>query len=130
MDTVHVMDLNKKTAIMVASAEPIRALLREMVDEADERTRYLAGKVSAQALVNGLILWMRAKPRTERAAAVDEALRLIAAVEQDMMTIGDVVRLADGSAAETRASTTTHVPFYGLDRPVESEPRRAVRRKK
>lgn len=90
MAKVHAMDLTKKTAIMVASAEPIRVLLREMVDEADGRTRYLAGKVTTQAFVNGLILWLRSKAEGDRAQAVDEALKLIAAIEQDEMTTEEV----------------------------------------
>lgn len=131
MSTVPAMDLNKKTAIMVASAEPIRKLLREMVDEADGRTRYLAGKVSAQALVNGLILWLKSLSREDRAIAVDEALRLIAAVEQDIATVEDVVKAA-GVRDEPQTLVTTHVPIFGDRSKGRAEPdaRCTVRGKK
>lgn len=111
MARVQGMDLNKKTAIMVASAEPIRDLLREMVDEAAKRTRYLAGKVTTQAMVNGLILWLGARLEEDRARVVDEALKLIAAVEQDAMTVDDAVSRSGVSVVERPAAGA----FWGGD---------------
>ena len=107
MARVHGMDLNKKTAIMVASAEPIRGLLREIVEETGTRTRYLAGRVSAQAVVNGLVLWLGSRGDEERARIVDESLRMIGAIEQDLMTVDQLI---GGGPTSVEAPTSVAIP--------------------
>jgi hypothetical protein len=121
------MDLHKKTGIMVASSLPIRELLKEIVEETDARRNYLAGKVTVQAMVNGLVLWLGSRPVEERAMVVDAALALIGGVEQDAMAVNGL----NVATTENARVSTTHVAIRDPEATADAGPeRRAVRRKK
>lgn len=84
------MELHKTKPISFASADPIRDLLKALLDEAAGRRRYLGRKVSAQALLNGLILLLGDADRDERTLLVDRALSLIGNAELGELSDEDV----------------------------------------
>lgn len=88
------MELTKQKGIAVASSEEIREALHGLTSEASARRRYLARKVTTQALVNGLVLWLGSLAAEDRRRVVDEALDLIGDVEQDRSTVEAVLALS------------------------------------
>ncbi len=87
------MELTKNSAITVSSADPIRDLFKAVVEEAADRRKYLGRKVTAQAVVNGLILLMGSLPADERSKLIDGALELVGRAELDAMTVEEVQKM-------------------------------------
>lgn len=89
------MEIHKTKPISFASADPIRDLLKALLDEVAGRRRYLGRKVSAQALLNGLILLLGDAGPEERIALVDRALALIGRAELGELSDDDVAAMVE-----------------------------------
>lgn len=116
MDRFRGMKLDKGGAIAVASHEAIRGLLKEIVDEANARRSYLGNQVSNQAVVNGLVLYLRSLPACERAGIVDRSLKLCGDVQMDVIAPEDVRAMgAAGSSDGPAAGDKILGPFRAID---------------